>query len=352
LRKKIGILELATGSGKTECAIECIRRLTCKTLFVTDRKELLNQTKKRIEEALGIKVGVIGQGEIDLQDVSVATIQTLNKRKTELKEYLSKIKFVIMDECHHIPSASYIKLSKYLIGTEFRLGLSATSFRTDGNDMQIQAVCGDILHHINSQYLIERGFLVQPQIFFIKDYMPKDKVTEWENNLQTGLINETKDYNKYYEQFIKNNEYRNNKVVEIINQNKDKKILVLTKLIEHGQLLNQLIPGSSHLFGGTDKEDRKRMFEEFIKSDCKVLVSSIGIFSEGIDIPSINMIINCSANVSDIKSIQILGRGLRNSQNKITTEYYDFIDETRFFRLASLKRMRTLKKEGHEVEVV
>jgi len=77
MRKKIGILELATGSGKTEIAIEIIRRLGCKTLFIVDKIELLKQTKKRIEESLGIEVGMVGYGKDIVKDITVATIQTL-----------------------------------------------------------------------------------------------------------------------------------------------------------------------------------------------------------------------------------------------------------------------------------
>jgi len=349
LRKKLGILELATGSGKTEIAIEIIRRLQCKVLFIVDKKELQNQTVKRIQEALGIEVGIIGQGISRLREITVATIQTLIKHPNEYAHHLKEFKFVIFDETHKVAAKSYVKISKYLTGTEYRLGLSGTAFRDDGNDMQITAVTGNIIHNLDSKTLIERGWLVKPYITFIKNYMPKDIITRWESDLSTGLINEMMDYNDYYIGFIMNNEYRNNKIVEIVNNNKDKKILILTKLIDHGKLLNQLLPGSKHLYGGSNKKEREKMFNEFVHGEEKILISTIPIWSEGLDCRPLSVIINAGANTGSVKTIQMLGRILRTSEGKETATYYDFVDETKFFRLGSIKRMKTLRKQGHDV---
>lgn len=349
IRKKLGILELATGSGKTEIAMEIIRRLQCKVLFIVDKKELQNQTKKRLEEALGIEVGIIGQGTTNIKDVTVATVQTLNKRTNEFLDYLKNVKFVIFDETHKVASKSYVKISKYLTGTEYRLGLSGTAFRDDGNDMQLQAVTGNIIHNLDSITLIKNGWLVKPYIIFIKNYMPKDIITRWESDLSTGLINETMNYGDYYNRFIVHNEYRNNKIIEIVNNNPDKKILILTKLIEHGEMLNLLIPGSKHLYGGSNKKERERMFNDFVHGDGKILISTIPIWSEGLDCRPLSIILNAGANTGSVKTIQMLGRILRTSEGKLTATYYDFMDETKFFRLGSLKRIKTLRAQGHDV---
>ena len=369
MRKKIGILELATGSGKTECAIEIIRQVQCKTLFIVDKIELLNQTKKRIEECLGIEVGSIGAGNINIKDVTVATIQTLHKNITQLQSYLSTIKFVIFDETHHVAADTYGRLSKYLPNTLYRLGLSATAFRTDGNDMKIYAVTGNIIHTVSSKYLIERGFLVKPTVIFIKNYMLNEEleievnrikgiIREEENKLKTGLINETPKlpdsvkYRYYYDAFVCNSKQRNGKIYELVNNNKDKKILILTKSIDHGKFLQLNIPGSYHLYGESNKKDRKQMFDEFVSGGYNVLISTISIFSEGIDIPSLDMIINVAGNKGDVKTIQIIGRILRILEGKKDAHYYDFYDNVNYLVKASLSRMKALRNQGHDVEVI
>jgi superfamily II DNA or RNA helicase len=352
MRNGIGILELATGSGKTEIAIEIIRQLKCKTLFMCDKIELLRQTKKRIEEALGIEVGQIGAGVTDIKPITVATIQTLVKHIAEHKEYLAGINLAVYDECHKTPAKSYIKVSRYLIGTTYRLGLSATPFRDDGHTLAINGVTGYPIVDLSSKVLIDNGWLVQPMVIFIKDYMSKEVIKEKESECKIGLINETPKYPKYYEVFIANNKYRNNKIVDIVNQHKGKKILILTKLIEHGSLLSSLIEGSKHLYGATNKEERKEMLQDFISGKFNILVGTMSIFGEGLDIPPLGVIINAAGNRGDVKTIQVLGRILRKFEGKNSAIYFDFIDQPKFLYSASLARKRILIKEGHTVEVI
>ena len=93
------------------------------------------------------------------------------------------------------------------------------------------------------------------------------------------------------------------------------------------------------------------MMNEFKNGDLNVLISTVSIWAEGLDMSSLNVIINASANKGDIRTVQMLGRVLRTLDGKENAHYYDFIDESRFFRLASYARKTALLKEGHAVKV-
>lgn len=352
LKNKIGILEIGTGGGKTEIAIEIIRRLKMRTLFIVDKIELLRQTKERMEKALGIEVGQLGQGVEDIHQVTVATVQTITRNIGKYAAYLRTVRLCIFDETHKVAARSYFNISQQLINTEYRLGISGTAYRDDGNDMMINASAGYKVFDLSSKKLIEKGWLVKPQVFFIKEYMSKEEIKATENSLSTGLINETPNYANFYKGFISGNARRNLIIRNLITENSNKRVLILTKLIEHGQDLQQLIPGSEHLYGATNKKERKAMFDKFVSGEIKVLISTLSIFAEGIDIPELEDVINAGANKGDVKTIQILGRILRKLGDNKNATYYDFIDETKFFRLASLARKRALIREGHDVEVI
>ena len=351
-RQKVGVLEIGTGGGKTEIAIEILRQLQMKTLFIVDKIELLRQTKERIEDCLGIEVGQIGGGVDDIKNITVATVQSLTKHVTKYSKYLQGIRFCIFDETHKVAAKSYWKLSNHLTNTEYRLGISGTAFRDDGNDMMIEGVTGNIIYHLSSKKLIDEGWLIRPKIIFIKDYMKPERETEIEQGCLKGLINETPSYTNFYKGFISENIDRNRRITHLAITNNDKKILILTKLVDHGVKLSELIPNSCHLYGGTNKKDRKLMFDSFVKGDTKVLISTISIFSEGIDLPALDMVINAAANVGDIKTIQILGRVLRTLEGKKDAYYYDFIDYNDFFKGASRARKNALYKQGHYIEVL
>ena len=349
MKNQLGFLQIGTGAGKSLIATECIRQLACKTLFIVDKKELLYQSKKVIEEALGIEVGIIGAGEEKIKDVTVATIQTLNKNLTKYSEYLQSIMFVIFDEAHHISSTSYMKLGRFLTNTQFRLSLTGTAFRDDGNDMAMTSVGGDICFSLSAETLIAQGFLMKPNIIFRRIGLDKHEVKIKEEKTKIGLINEKDNYANLYTEFIQNNPKRNEMIFEIVKENEGKKVLILTKLIEHGQILSDMIPGAIHLYGGTNKEQRKELMKNYANDDFKIMVSTISIFAEGIDLPSLDLIINGAANVGSVKTIQVLGRVLRKNENKDMALYYDFIDDSRFFKNASRARIRTFKSEGHMV---
>ena len=349
--KRIAILEIATGAGKSLIMSEIVRKLNLKTLILVNRVELLYQLKETLEESLGIKVGVIRAKEDDIQDITIATIQTIYKNIKKYKDYLSTINFSIMDECHNVNHMSYWKISNHLINTTHRLGLSGTAFRIDGNDMYLNAVNGYISYNLNAKKLINLGWLTRPSIHFIKNYMTDKDSNNIEAGIKTGLINETESYPKYYEGFIKNNKKRNEVIKDIVEKNKGKKILILTKLVEHGQMLSEILE-CDHIHGGSNKKERTDVFEKFKNEDVNIIVGTISIFSEGIDIPKLDILINASANKGDVKSVQMLGRIMRLFEGKERADYYDFVDEHRFFKLASYARMKIFRKQSHNVEVI
>ena len=92
--------------------------------------------------------------------------------------------------------------------------------------------------------------------------------------------------------------------------------------------------------------------DDFMSDKINCLIGTYSIFSEGIDIPKINLVFNITGNAGKVKTLQMLGRGLRTSEKKNTIIYYDFLDEYKFFKAASYKRMRAFKKEGYKIEKV
>jgi len=363
LEKKIAIIEAGTGFGKTEVIIESIRKLNMKTLVVVNKIELMNQTIKRIEGSLGIEVGKIGQGKSDIKNITVATIQTLikNIKDKKMLDYLHSLRFVVFDECHATSSKSYLKVSYQLHNAEYRLGTSATARRQDGNDMAINAVVGYPCYKLSAKELINMDFLEKPDINFITDYLKEDEekgiVKEYEMEefkVKDKNYGQEKDlsrelYQLSYNMLIRDNKLRDNVVKTIVDKNGKKKILILVKLVAHGESLSNLL-GAFYLHGGTSKADRLKLLDDFTNGDLNVLIGTISIFSEGLDVPKLEILINATANAGDIKSIQVLGRLLRKHKDKKACMYYDFDDHyNSYLKKATMKRNWAFRKEGHKV---
>jgi len=269
----------------------------------------------------------------------------------EFKDILSECRFLIEDECHKAGAESYYKLGAYMPNTEYRLGITATAFRDDGNDMMMHATLGPILYSLTGQDLIEQGYLMKPQINFFKLSIPKKYITQLENESKNGLLNSEDVYSDFYPNFIVRNKYRNQAIKDICEEYKNETILILVKHIEHGTLLEEMIPGSKYIYGETNKKVREDTLKEFKANKLNVLISTISIFAEGVDIPSLTVIINAAANRGDVKSLQVLGRVLRKDEGKQKALYYDFVDSYTFFGNASKDRMKVFRKEGYKINV-
>lgn len=348
-KHKEGVLQITTGGGKSLIIAEIIRRLKIKTLFVVDKKELMYQMKETLEEELGLEIGVLGDSKNVLKDVTVSTIQTINSKKDLYKDFLKTVRLVVFDETHHVSSQSYKSLNSLLKNCEYRLGVSATAKRDDGHDMSIKSVVGDIVYSLTGQELIKQGYLMKPKIFFIKNINTQMQIDKMISDSGTGLINEDVDYNRYYQRFVIENKQRNTSIIKQVMNNNGKKVLLLVKYVRHGEALKKMFKGSEYLEGDTDAKKRGEIMNSFKEKDLNILISTLSIFSEGIDIPKLDVVINASANKGDVKSIQALGRVLRKHSGKKEAVYIDFYDEGSIFYNATRSRVKAFKKEGHEV---
>ncbi|MHA1711329.1 MAG: DEAD/DEAH box helicase family protein, partial [Candidatus Freyarchaeota archaeon] len=115
MRRGRGIIQVATGGGKTTIATALIARYGRPTIFFVHTKDLLFQAKERLEKRLGIPVGIVGAGRMDIKPVTVAMIQTVSKKIDEKDPRIAKMlrnaEVVIFDEVHHVPAQTFYKVA-------------------------------------------------------------------------------------------------------------------------------------------------------------------------------------------------------------------------------------------------
>lgn len=343
---KITFLEIGTGAGKTTIAAEIIRQNKGVVLFVVDRNILLTQTANEFKTMLGVDVGIISEGVMDLKIVNVATIQTLNmllkNKNQQLLIFLREVSCFMIDEGHVAASKSYINLSKHLINADIRLGLSANYKREDGDEMAIEACVGCPEFKINATELIEQGYIMKPTIYFIK------YVTELDN-LQSKKY-ET--YHEAYDDIIMNNKNRNNKILKLVNKFKGYNTLIIISKVEHGKILNELISDNVYIHGDVTQFQREIWLYEMKNTRGKVIIGTSSIIGKGLDIKNLDVMINATGNLSAITTIQSLGRVLRKADNKNRAYYIDFIDEGIYFKKHTKHRLDILIKQGHTMRVI
>jgi superfamily II DNA or RNA helicase len=106
---------------------------------LVNRIELGEQVRDNLEEMLGVKVGLMSEGNMVVDNqITVASIQTIGailKRKDQstvaLIEYLYGVSLVIADESQNIKDIGFYGILRtHLINCRFIIGLSGTPFRS------------------------------------------------------------------------------------------------------------------------------------------------------------------------------------------------------------------------------
>jgi superfamily II DNA or RNA helicase len=147
--------QLATGGGKSRV----IRRITEHfhnqkkyISLVTHRKNLVRQLAGELREA-GINFSLVASGYPMINTrIKVCSLQTMVNRFDQMKDQ----ELIIVDECQHIRSKSYMKLFEAYPDAKI-LGVSATPKRTDGKPLS--AVFDILIQGPSPRSLIDQGIL-------------------------------------------------------------------------------------------------------------------------------------------------------------------------------------------------
>lgn len=342
-----GVAFMATNSGKTEVAVLVTACLRLPTLFVVPGKELLYQTQKRFATRLNLdvsEIGLIGDGHWNPgQWITIAVLNSLfqNLRTDKGIEVLGSTDLLFVDECHHQGSDSYYKVARSC-PAYFRYGLSGTPLkRTDGADLRLLAATGPVLYEVRNKFLIERKISSEVEIKMLKMFHPRNipKRTPYPDVYKAGIVD---------------NLHRNRSLCLLAGKyaSEGLRVLMLVKEIRHGNVLDERLwsykAGSftTHQFihGQESTEVRQQALEDFEKGVSQVLIAT-SILDEGVDIPSIDVLILCGGGKSSIKNMQRLGRGIRfgGTGKLIVVDVADF--QHKYLLEHSLQRLSDYKEE-------
>lgn len=353
-KKQRGVIKIATGGGKSLVASGIIANLKVPTVILVHKRDLLWQLVETLESTLGVPIGKIGAGKVEIHPISVCMIQTAARLfdpkvkvdKEELEElddpeevqdYLKQVSCVIADEAHHLASVQYETVLSNCPSAFYRFGLSATPFRADQADLLIESHTAPKFVDISASYLIENGYLAQPTIYM---YQFKHK------RQPTDLS-----YAELYTSEVVNNTGRNTLIVELAQAavNQGKTALVSITRVEHGHILEGLLkqtePSTIFAHGQMDSLDRKEILKELNLGKRKIVISTT-VFGEGVDVPNLAVLINAKAAESSVDSLQLAGRVLRITPTKNTATIIDIADAgCRFLEKHATSRSVTYKLE-------
>lgn len=311
----------ATGTGKTYLSAFDVKNFKAKTiLFLVHRENILIKAKQSFEEILP-QINSFGlyTGNKKEQDKNYlfSTIQTMSSTFSDFSEDF--FDYIIIDEAHHATSPSYKKILDYF-KPKFLLGLTATSNRMDGNSIY-EIFDENIALDIRLNEALENNLIVPFHYYGISDIQSID----YENVDLTkiDLLAKLLSVNKRVDFII-------DKMNFYSNSGNKRKVLGFCVSKEHCNFMSEEFNKKGINSITLTSEDSISKREEYIQkleneNDNLEVIFTVDIFNEGIDIPSINMVLFLRPTNSPIVFVQQLGRGLRKYKNKEFLTALDFI---------------------------
>lgn len=314
----------------------------CPTLVLANKKSLVEQNYEEIVKWGFTNVGRLYGKYENPSVITCATVQSLHK----MEPLLEKIKALVVDEIHENMSKEPKKYFNKMKSCSVRAAVSATPFKFGGKDLcqkwLVKGYFGPALKSksaggvLTTSHLQERGMLAKSKCVFYPVREPELKYEIYMDAVTRGIAE---------------NWHFHEMVVRLTNGLKGR-TLILVDRIAHGDSLASLIPGALWVQGKDDLDTRKMVIDKLKNSKEKVVgIATQQIFNAGINV-MVHNVINAAGGQADHHIIQRVGRGLRTAEDKDILNYYDFVFHNNDYLLEhSKKRIKILKKEGHEIAI-
>lgn len=336
-----GILIAPTGSGKTVIAAGIISCMgTLKTLFLCHTITLVKQT---IDEFIKFDIGKITQvaeGVKDLSgDIVVATIQSFANLPVEERDIFD---IIIVDECHHLSGEDTVYFKTLITMTApMRIGVTATLPTKKESLLVMEGLLGEVLGETTLAEGIEKDFLSVPLVKLIK----------------VGYNNDVKDLHKYndiYDVVITNSRNRNRIIINEIKKmnEQEKSTLTFITKIEHGENLMAVAKNSClpiTFVQGSTEGDVREYLRNLLHEKKIMNILATTVFTEGVNIPSIDCIILAGGGKSELRLLQTIGRGLRRTKDKQKVLIIDFVDSAKYISEHFCERLNVYLEKGWDL---
>ena len=289
-RARSGIIKAPCGWGKTFTGCSLIAKNNTKTLILVHTKLLFNQWVDELEQQLpDIKIGKIGSGFDDLQDITVAIYKSAVNRLDKIRNEFS---LLIVDECHLCPANMFSNVVNN-INCKIKIGFSATPKRKDGKHV--------FLSDFFTDFMIvgkEGRIMATPSVRIVPtdfSFVVHDPKTEWARAV--NKLCENTDYIKFIAK-LANDEISRGRVP-----------LILSDRVQMLRELEKLIDSSICLIGETEDAEREVILKEVGTTYKAILTTKI--FDEGISCHRLDTLIPTCPHNNPMKLEQRIGRIIR-----------------------------------------
>lgn len=314
-----GLLVLPTGSGKTRIAATDARRLGAqRILYIAHTDEILEVAEAEFAATYDVasvrrwKRGAPGPY------ISTTTIQYLSNHLSHLDQV--EFDYAVIDEFHHAAAKTY-RQAVTKLGTSYLLGMTATPFRGDNQD--IYELCNNnVVIEFDLRFGIDTGILAPYHYYGCFDEADYSGLSVLGGGYSIADL----------ERRIFIPERHHAITEKWIERAGGKPTLAFCSSHEHATRIVKAfkardVPAASYL-STTPPKARKQLIEKLRTGALKVLCV-VDVLNEGADIPCVECLLFLRPTESKRIFLQQLGRGLRHYVGKSHCLVIDFIGNFR-----------------------
>jgi superfamily II DNA or RNA helicase len=332
-----GVVVLPTGTGKTHLAILAIHKAARPAFIVTPTIDLLNQWYGELLTAFEVPVGLVGGGHYEIQDL---TVTTYDSAYIHLERWGHRFGLLVFDECHHLPGPTYMASA---IGSlaPFRLGLTATPERSDGQEALLEGLIGPIIYRreikeLAGDYLAE----YRAERLYVELSAEEETRYRQAREVYRRFVDEKgiamsgpHGWQRFIQETCRSKEgraafqaYREQRrlalaapaklqlLQRLLERHRRDRVLIFThdNATVYQIARRFLVPAITHQ---TKAKERRSILEGFHKGTYSIVVTS-RVLNEGVDVPAANVGVVLSGTGTVREHVQRLGRLLRKHGDK------------------------------------
>lgn len=361
-----GVVVMPCGGGKTTTASAALVCSGESGIIVCHTRDILQQWIETIDRVCMTKPEEVTKrncSALSPGEIRVAMVQTLTKLGRLADPVLQSAGALVMDECHHVPAATWMRLLDRC-PARYRWGLTATPERADGLGFALFDLIGPQIFKITTRELIDNGFLMEPTIVPVDSgWMPKHehypwtlrcpvcgtshKITDRGLHAATGTRcrkcrskipagSPTDSGPLLYSRAVSDLSVDPQRVAIVarlvrLAESLDRTVLVLLarKRACHvvAKQIRELGVQCEVATGDINKHARSGMLDSVRGGDCRVIIAT-QLADEGLDLPTVDCVINASPGRSGGRAKQRVGRSLRRSGKQPVV--YEIVDRGEF----------------------
>lgn len=322
------VIVLPTGAGKSLVIAELARIAKGRALVLAHVKELVEQNYQKYK-SYGLEAGIFsaGLGKKDWEQKAIfGSVQSVARAPDD---FFQDFSLLVIDECHRVAeegSTQYQDVIKRLLDRNpdlCILGLTATPYRLGLGWIYEYSQLGEIkteqkrffkqcVFELPLSYMIKNKYLTMP----IKVDIPVtcydfSELTGKDRMYTTAEVEEIlKSQKRLTPLIIKN-------IVDITERYQRKGVMIFSSSVKHAEEIMSYLPteDSRLVLGDTELVDRDQIIEDFKQKKFKYLVN-VSVLTTGFDAPHVDVIAILRPTESNSLYQQIVGRGLRLSDDK------------------------------------